>query len=203
MIPGLQHNRSDLHGNGTPHPQEGDALIVIDPQNDFLPGGALPVSDGHEILGPLQRWIDVFDQCGLSIVVTRDCHPDNHCSFLDQGGLWPSHCILGSHGAEVSSGLSLPTAATVLDKPCWVGVETYDGFSGTHLHTLLFEGGVRRLWFGGLATDYCVLNTVLEALRLGYEAIVICGAVRAVNVHPEDGLNALRQMEAHGAFLHA
>ena len=183
------------------HPTPGDALLIIDPQNDFFPGGALPVSEGFAILEPLQSWIDVFDQMGLSIFMTRDCHPEDHCSFVAQGGIWPPHCVKGTVGFELTAALRFPATAFISDKPYFRDLETYDGFSGTDLEAMIRERGVSRLWIGGLATDYCVLHTALEALRLGFEVFLMVEAVRAVNLDPGDGDRALKVMQDHGAVI--
>lgn len=183
------------------HPQTGDALLIIDLQNDFLPGGALAVSDGDAVIGPLQARVNKFVLDGLPILATRDCHPADHCSFLEQGGPWPSHCVAGSWGAAITPALKLPSTALIIDKPCRAELETYDGFSGTHLDETLHQQNIQRLWVGGLATDYCVLNTVLEGLRSGYEVIVLTQAVRAVDLQPSDGQRALAAMAEQGALL--
>lgn len=183
------------------YPQTGDALLIIDLQNDFLPGGALAVSEGDAVIAPLQAWINRFVHERLPILATRDCHPADHCSFHEQGGPWPSHCVAGSWGAAITPALKLPSTALIIDKPCRADIETYDGFSGTSLDATLRQHDIRRLWVGGLATDYCVLNTVLEGLQRGYEVIVLTQAVRAVDAQPSDGQRALATMTARGAVL--
>ena len=183
------------------HPQTGDALLIIDLQNDFLPGGALAVPEGDAVIAPLQAWIDRFVRERLPILATRDCHPADHCSFLEQGGPWPAHCVAGSAGAAITPALKLPPTALIIDKPCLADIETYDGFSGTCLDETLHHHDTRRLWVGGLVTEYCVLNTVLAALRFGYEVIVLTQAVRAVDLQAGDGQRALATMTAQGAVL--
>jgi nicotinamidase/pyrazinamidase len=182
-------------------PNAGDSLLIIDPQNDFLPGGALAVTEGDAVIGPLQAWVDRFVREHLPILATRDCHPADHCSFRAHGGPWPSHCVAGSWGASITPALKLPPTALIIDKPCRADIETYDGFSGTRLDESLRQQAIRRLWVGGLATDYCVLNTVLEGLRLDYQVIVLTQAVRAVDLQPGDGQRALTAMAAWGAVL--
>ena len=182
-------------------PATGDVLLIIDPQNDFLPGGALAVSDGDAVIAPLQAWIDRFVRERLPILATRDCHPADHCSFHEQGGPWPVHCVADSWGAAVTPALKLPPTALIIDKPCRADIETYDGFTGTRLDETLHHYDIRRLWVGGLATEYCVLNTVLAALRFGYEVIVLTQAVRAVDLQPGDGQRALATMTTRGAVL--
>ena len=183
------------------YPQTGDALLIIDLQNDFLPGGALAVPDGDAVIAPLQAWINRFVRERLPILATRDCHPVDHCSFREQGGPWPAHCVVGSWGAVITPALKLPYTALTIDKPCRADIETYDGFSGTRLDETLHQQNIQRLWVGGLATDYCVLNTVLEGLRRGYEVLVLTQAVRAVDLQPSDGQRALAAMAEQGALL--
>lgn len=183
------------------HPQTGDALLIIDLQNDFLPGGALAVPEGDAVIAPLQAWIDRFVREHLPILATRDCHTLDHCSFHEQGGPWPVHCVAGSWGAAVTPALKLPPTALIIDKPCRADIETYDGFSETRLDATLHQHDIRRLWVGGLATDYCVLNTVLAGLGFGYEVIVLTHVVRAVDLQPGDGQRALTAMAEQGALL--
>ena len=182
-------------------PQSGDALLLVDVQNDFLPGGRLAVAGADQILEPLNRWIARFSQAGLPIFATRDWHPPDHCSFAIRGGPWPPHCIAGSPGAEFSPALRLPadTPVTVIGKG--TDADAYSGFEGTDLDARLQAAGVRRLFVAGLATDYCVLNTVLDARRSGYEVVLLERAIRPVEVHPGDGARGVAAMAAAGAQL--
>lgn len=148
-------------------PAVGDALLLVDVQNDFLPGGSLAVPAGDAILPPLNAAIGIFTRRALPIIATRDWHPVNHCSFKSQGGQWPSHCVAGSKGAEFGAGLRIPNTTMVVSKATQPGADAYSGFDGTSLASRLGSMGVRRLFVGGLATDYCVLETVSEALKLG------------------------------------
>jgi len=177
----------------------GDALLVVDVQNDFLPGGALPVPHGDGVIPILNAYIRRFEAAGLPIVATRDWHPPDHCSFRQRGGPWPPHCIAGTPGADFAPGLELPTTATVVSKATEPDREAYSGFQGTNLERMLRNQGVRRLFIGGLATDYCVLQTVLDALNRGFEVYLLRDAVRAVDATPGDGARALARMEAAGA----
>lgn len=179
---------------------EHDALIVTDVQNDFLPGGSLTVADGERVIGPLNACIAVFTEKGLPIFATRDWHPPNHCSFAEQGGPWPPHCIAESHGAQFPTDLKIPADATVISKAKMPGKEAYSSFEGTDLHQRLANLGVKRLFIGGLTTDYCVLTSVLDALRLGYEVYLLTDATRAVNARPGDGEQALERMHTAGAI---
>lgn len=182
-------------------PATGDALLIVDVQNDFLPAGQLPVPAGDRVLPPLAGWIRRFANAALPIFATRDWHPPDHCSFTSQGGRWPPHCIAGTVGAAFPEQLPLPARAQVIDKATLPGEEAYSGFAGTDLDTRLRAAGVRRLVVGGLATDYCVLNTVLDALHLGYKVLLLPAAVRAVDVFPGDGDRALGTMTAAGAVF--
>lgn len=180
-------------------PRSGDALIVVDVQNDFLPGGNLAVAGGDEVVPVLNRYIEVFGNRGLPVYATRDWHPPDHCSFEEQGGIWPSHCVADTQGAEFAPGLELPANATVISKATEPDREAYSGFDGTDLKQRLVQQQVSRLYIGGLATDVCVLNTVKDALNEGFKVYLLRDAVRAVNAKPGDGERAVREMEESGA----
>jgi len=182
-------------------PQPGDALLVVDVQNDFLPGGALPVPHGADVIAPLNRWIARFTAAGLPVCASRDWHPPDHCSFRPQGGPWPAHCVAGTAGAEFASTLALPGGALIISKGCDPGIEAYSAFAGTALADLLRVRHVRTLFVGGLATDYCVYSTVDDALREGFGVVLLADAVRPVEVHAGDGAAAVRDMRSHGAVL--
>jgi nicotinamidase/pyrazinamidase len=179
----------------------GDALVVIDVQNDFLSGGSLAVPRGDEVVAPLNRCIAAFARAGLPIFATRDWHPPEHCSFREQGGPWPPHCVPGTKGAEFAPGLALPAATVIVSKDTRPDQDTYSGFEGGDLDGRLRAVGARRLFLGGLATDYCVRHTVKDALARGYEVIVLTDAIRAVEVHPGDGEKAMVDMARAGAVL--
>ena len=185
----------------TPGPSEG--LVVVDLQNDFLPGGALAVSGGDQVVGVLNRWIEAYTEAGRPVVLTRDWHPPDHCSFRAQGGPWPPHCVAGTPGAEFAPGLARPGSAIVVSKATEPEAEAYSGFQGTGLADRLRGLGVEKLYVGGLATDYCVLETVSDALSEGFEVEVILPAIRAVEAEPGDGRRALRRMETEGARIRA
>lgn len=178
-----------------------DALVLIDVQNDFLPGGSLAVPSGDQILQPLNHWLARFSAAGLPVFATRDWHPPNHCSFIARGGPWPPHCVAGSRGAELAPALALAgvQGLAVIDKGTSPDADAYSGFEGTDLHSRLQAAGARRLFIGGLATDYCVLNTVLDARRLGYEVVLLGYAIRPVEVHTGDGARAMAAMIQAGA----
>lgn len=180
-------------------PAAGDALIVVDVQRDFLPGGALGVPRGNEIVGPLNRWLARFARAGLPVFATRDWHPADHCSFVAQGGPWPPHCIAGSAGAAFAPGLLLPPGTPVVAKGTARAPDTYSGFGGTDLEARLLDAGVRRVFVGGLATDYCVRETCRDALRLGFEVVLLVDAIRAVDVVAGDGERVVAELAALGA----
>jgi nicotinamidase/pyrazinamidase len=179
------------------HP--GDALLIVDVQRDFLPGGSLAVPAGDAVIEPLNRYIAEFRQHGFPVIATRDWHPPDHCSFAAQGGIWPSHCVAGTAGATFAETLQLPPLGEVVSKGTDSAREAYSGFEGTELHANLNANRIHRLFIGGLATDYCVLKTVKDALRLGYHVLLLEDAVRAVNIQPHDGAQALQEMRRLGA----
>ena len=157
-----------------------DALVIVDVQRDFLPGGALAVPEGDAVIPVLNRWIDAANAAGLPIVFTRDWHPADHVSFEAQGGPWPPHCVQDTPGAAFDERLHLPDDATVVSKATTAGAEAYSGFDTTDLAAMLRERGVERVLVGGLATDYCVRATVLDALDEGFEVRVIGEGVRGI-----------------------
>ena len=175
------------------------ALIVVDVQNDFLPGGSLAVPQGDQVIEPLNRMIQRFVEQGSPVILTRDWHPQNHCSFEDQGGIWPPHCVADTVGAEFSSELRLPEEVKIVSKATSPDAEAYSGFEGTDLAAWLHERNIERLIIGGLATDYCVRSTVEDGLKAGFEVIVLEDAVRAVDVEAGDGALALQTMADSGA----
>lgn len=181
-------------------PQPGDVLLVTDIQNDFLPGGSLAVAGGDEVVPVLNRYIGAFLAQGLPVYATRDWHSEGHCSFHAKGGPWPVHCVAGTHGAAFAATLTLPPDTTVISKATSQDQEAYSSFQGTDLDSRLRAAGIHRLFIGGLTTDYCVLNTVLDARQLGYEVFVLTDAIRAVDVQPGDGQRAEEEMARLGAW---
>jgi nicotinamidase/pyrazinamidase len=176
-----------------------DALLIVDVQRDFLPDGKLGVPDGDAVVPILNRYIETARKKGVPVFASRDWHPEKHCSFKPQGGPWPEHCVAGTVGAQFADGLRLPPDAVVIDKAIREEVDAYSAFSGTTLAGELRTRGIKRVLVGGLATDYCVLNTVRDALREGFQAVLLEDAIRAVNVKPDDGARAEREMEQGGA----
>jgi nicotinamidase/pyrazinamidase len=180
---------------------KGDALIVVDVQRDFLPGGALAVAGGDTIVHVLSRYAAEFERHGLPVYATRDWHPSNHCSFRERGGPWPPHCLAGSPGADWPAALILPSETHIVSKATSPDADAYSGFQGTDLAAQLHAQQCKRVFIGGLATDYCVKATVLDALAEGFAVFVLEDVVRAVDVHPGDGALALTQMTGRGARL--
>lgn len=180
--------------------QSGDALIVVDVQNDFLPGGSLGVPHGDAVIPVLNEYLDRFLGRRIPVYATRDWHPPDHCSFRAQGGPWPAHCVAGTGGAAFAAELQLPADAVVISKACAAGREAYSGFDGTGLEARLRAASVRRLFIGGLATDYCVLNTVRDALKLDFTVFLLRDAIRPVNVAADDGPKAEAEMLRLGAL---
>lgn len=178
------------------------ALILVDIQNDFCPGGALAVSEGDLIVPIVNRLIPRFPL----VISTQDWHPVNHISFKAQGGPWPPHCVQGTAGASLHSDLETDTIAHYFRKASSPDKDDYSEFEGKDeqgrsLDEVLKDHGVKRIYVVGLATDYCVLETVLDGLKYGYEVYAVTDAMRAVNVGPDDGEKALYKMVSSGANL--
>jgi nicotinamidase/pyrazinamidase len=171
-----------------------EALIVVDVQNDFCPGGALGVSGGDEVVEPVNA---LAERVGL-VVATRDWHPTDHGSFHAQGGPWPVHCVKDTPGAELHPGLRRDRIDIVLDKGQVRDRDGYSGFERTELEGLLRERDVDKVHIAGLALDYCVRATALDARRAGFEVIVHLDATRPVDVQPGDGDRAIEELRAAG-----
>jgi nicotinamidase/pyrazinamidase len=185
--------------DGIPGLHAGDALLIVDVQRDFLPGGALAVPDGDAVIPILNQCAREFALRGLPVFATRDWHPLNHCSFRGQGGPWPPHCVARTPGAEMPATLQLPPGTRVISKATTPEKDAYSGFQGTDLLERLRN--CVRVFVGGLATDYCVKETVLDAIANGLAAVVLEDAIRAVDVQPGDGTRALAEMVARGAMV--
>lgn len=184
--------------------QAKDALIIVDVQNDFCPGGALAVKGGDEVVPVLNRVIEKFTAAGLPIFATRDWHPEKTSHFKAYGGVWPVHCVQGTQGAEFHFGLHLDKDVIVVSAGMLPSEDGYSGFqatdaSGSRLAELLRRKSVERIFVGGLATDYCVKHTVLDGLREGFKVLVLTDAIRAVNLNPHDGELAIAEMVGAGA----
>ena len=174
-----------------------DALIVVDVQNDFCPGGVLAVEGGDEVVEPINRMAREHEL----VVATRDWHPADHGSFVEQGGIWPVHCVQDTPGAQLHPELDAAAIDEIVDKGQDPGTDGYSGFDGTHLADLLREHGIDQVTVVGLATDYCVKNTALEALQQGFAVTVDTTAVRGVDVEPGDSERALGELRAAGAVM--
>lgn len=181
--------------------ETGDALLIVDVQRDFLPGGSLAVPDGDAVVAPLNQWIDRFKAARQPIFATRDWHPADHCSFSTRNGPWPVHCVAASSGAQFADALRLTTETRIVSKAMTPAADAYSGFENTDLHLQLQQANIVRLFVGGLATDYCVLSTVQDARRLGYDVVLLTQAIRAVDVHAGDGVRAIAAMRTAGASL--
>ena len=176
------------------HIRPDDALVIVDVQHDFLPGGALAVAQGERIFAPIDALAPRF----ANVYVTRDWHPADHSSFAQHGGPWPVHCVAGSHGAAFDERLQAARNATVIDKGVDRETDGYSGFAATTLQRDLQARGVRRVFVCGLATDYCVKATALDAHGAGFETVVLEDASAAVNVQPDDERRALDELRAAG-----
>src|SRR5712691_8958338 len=177
------------------------ALIVVDVQNDFCPGGSLPVAHGDEVVAPLNELIEEFLDRGEPVFKTRDWHPTETKHFAAYGGTWPVHCVQGTRGAEFHPDLFNDPRITIISKGTNESADGYSGFDGTNLAQLLREKAVEEVLVGGLATDYCVKHTVLDARREGFEVKALADAMRSVNVNSNDGASAIEEMKASGAEI--
>ncbi len=178
------------------------ALVLVDIQKDFCAGGALAVPEGDEVVAVVNRLLSRFD----FVVATQDWHPPNHCSFQEQGGPWPAHCVQKTRGADLHPGIDPHAIDVFIKKADDPANEAYSDFEGhdekgRRFDELLKARGIDTLYVTGLATDYCVKATVLDGLKLGYKVFVVEDAVRAVNVQRGDGDRALKEMKKAGAHL--
>lgn len=177
------------------------ALIVVDVQNDFCPGGSLAVTEGNEVVAPLNKLMKEFLDRGEPVYQTRDWHPEKTKHFASYGGTWPIHCVQNTHGAEFHPDLLNDPRITVISKGFDERADGYSGFDGTQLAQLLRDEGVNELWVGGLATDYCVKQTVIDGLQSGFKVKALADAMRPVNVNPDDGQKAVEEMREAGAEI--
>jgi nicotinamidase/pyrazinamidase len=183
-----------------------DALLVVDLQNDFCPDGALGVTDGHAIVPIVNRYLDRFVSAGASVFLSRDWHPPVTRHFQAYGGVWPPHCVQGTRGAEFHPDLRVPAGAVVVSKGMDPDQDAYSAFqaedsSGRPFAAILADRGIRRLYLAGLATDYCVRASVLDAVRGGLEVLVLADAIGAVDREPGDGARAIDEVVGAGARL--
>ncbi len=177
------------------------ALLVVDVQNDFCPGGSLAVKHGDWVVPKLNRVIEAFQKARLPIFYTRDWHPRDHMSFKSQGGIWPVHCVMGTAGAEFHPDLLVPPGSVIISKATDPHFEAYSSFQGTDLEKQLKDRRVREVFLGGLTTDYCVKESSLDALRAGFKVNVLKDCVKGVNLQRNDASRALRTVSEGGAKL--
>jgi nicotinamidase/pyrazinamidase len=174
-----------------------DALIVVDLQNDFLPGGSLAVRDGDRVIPPINALMPKFP----AVYATRDWHPRDHRFFQRYGGPWPDHCIAGTQGAEFDERLARRYVDVVISKGVDPQTDGYSGFAATQLEEDLRARNIERVFVCGLATDYCVKATALDAKRAGFETFVITDAIAAVNLEPSDEAAAIDELRSAGIVL--
>jgi nicotinamidase/pyrazinamidase len=185
-------------------PDEHPALLIVDVQNDFCAGGALPVPGSDQVVKSLNRYIEDAVARGIPIFASRDWHPARSTHFAPDGGPWPVHCVRDTPGARFHPSLRLPPSATVISKGEQPGSHGYSAFEGrtpdgTLLLDKLHRDAISRLYVGGLATDYCVKASVLDALSAGLHVTVLQDAVAGVDLHPDDSSRALAEMQERGA----
>ncbi len=180
------------------------ALLIVDIENDFMPGGALGVTDGDRVVPVLNRYAGRFAGADLPVYASRDWHPSVTKHFKEYGGIWPPHCVQGTEGAEFHPDLRLPEGTSVVSKGMDPERDSYSAFDAlepdeTPLADALRREGIEHLYVGGLATDYCVRWTILEALQQGFKATFLVDASLGVNLQPHDSEKAIEEMIAAGA----
>lgn len=190
----------------TPTPSPDSALVIIDVQNDFCPGGSLAVKGGDQVVPVLNRQVQAFSKAGRLIVAGRDWHPRKTTHFKEFGGLWPVHCVQGTPGAEYHPDLVLTPDTVHVVKGTGATEDAYSEFeahdtTGRPLAQLLRDHDIRTLYVGGLATDYCVRHTVLDGLKAGFQVVLLTDGSRGVNVQPGDTDQAIAEMAAAGADI--
>nr|VFK24857.1 MAG: nicotinamidase/pyrazinamidase [Candidatus Kentron sp. MB] len=178
---------------------QGDALLIVDVQNDFCPGGALPVKEGHRVVPVINHWIEAATQKEIPIYASRDWHPMGHISFQESGGPWPSHCVQDTDGARLHPGLRLPATTVMVTKGVRFDQDQNSAFDQTGLAERLRRDDVQRLWVAGLAEDVCVLATVLDGRKQGWEVMLIGAATRSIT--PESGERARLRMRDAGVVI--
>ncbi len=181
------------------------ALIVVDPQNDFCAGGSLAVPDGDRVVPVLNAYAERFAAAGRPVFATRDWHPARTKHFQELGGLWPPHCVQGTRGAEFHPDLRLPAGTVVVSSGADPNEDGYSAFpsrlpDGSALADALHAARVRRVFVGGLATDWCVKATVLDAIAAGFDVTLLLDASRGVNLQPHDAEAAIEEMVGAGAL---
>jgi len=181
------------------HHATGDALLIVDVQNDFCPGGALPIDNGTQVVPVINRWIENFTGQGFPVYASRDWHPRDHLSFATEGGLWPPHCIQDTPGAAFHPDLQLPESTVVVTKGVRFDQDQNSAFDQTGLGTHLQGKGIVRLFVAGLALDVCVLATAMDARQMGLEVFLVLEGTRPVTA--SGGTEALARMQAAGVSI--
>ena len=179
----------------------GDALIVVDVQNDFCEGGSLAVPGGEDVVPVINGLVQYCESRQIPMFFSRDWHPENHISFKEQGGPWPPHCVQGQKGAAFHPELYIPSSAAVISKATSPDKDAYSAFDGTELLEILRGQSILRVFICGLATDYCVKSTALDALKEGFEVFIVTDGIKGVNVQPDDSSRALEELDQQGAWL--
>ncbi|HVV69385.1 MAG TPA: nicotinamidase [Gammaproteobacteria bacterium] len=185
--------------------QPGDALLIVDPQNDFMPGGALAVPEGDRIIPIVNAWIVSAQQLSIPIIISRDWHPPHHISFKERGGPWPEHCVQNTFGAAFHKDIVIPENAIIINKAFLIDKDAYSAFEGittdtqTPLPEKLHTLGIKRIWIAGLALDYCVYHSAISAHNLGFEFHVILPACRAIA--KDSAQKALADMQQLGVMI--
>ncbi|MGC9518279.1 MAG: nicotinamidase [Desulfuromonadaceae bacterium] len=177
----------------------GDALLIVDVQLDFCPGGALPITDGDKVVPVLNRWIEMAKRLNIPVFASRDWHPACHLSFESQGGSWPPHCLQDSAGARFHPDLALPENTIKVTKGVRFDQDQNSAFDQTGLAQELKKRDIARIWVGGLAEDVCVAATAIDARREGFEVILINDATYPVS--PESGSEARQRMKEAGVRM--
>lgn len=185
------------------------ALLIVDVQNDFCPSGALPVADGDKVVEPINKMIEYAHKNGWLVVASRDWHPPVTKHFKDYGGIWPVHCVKNTKGAGFHPDLRFLPGTIIISKAISADEDGYSAFDGTTdnmhyrlpLREFLKSNGIAEAYICGLATDYCVKATVLDAVKNGFKTTIVLDACRAVNINPDDGDKAVEEMEKEGAFI--
>ena len=185
---------------GNLQPDKHSALVLVHLQNDFFPGGALPVEGSHQILPQINQYIAFFQHQASAVMATRDWHPPTHCSFNEHGGPWPPHCVQGSRGAQFHADLHLPNGSLIISVATNPQKESHSGFDGTSLADYLEDRNAKTVYLVGLTTEHWIKQTVMDGLKLGVRMIVLEDAIHGVNLKPEDSEQALREMSAAGAI---
>jgi len=179
--------------------RKGDALLIVDVQNDFMPGGALAVPEGDEIVPVVNRLLDAAREANIPIYASRDWHPFNHVSFKEEGGPWPVHCVADTRGAAFHPDITFKDDVIVLNKAEKPDVEAYSAFQGTNLAERLRAANVDRLWMGGLALDYCVRASALDASNAGFDVHLVLPATRPIT--EETGARAVEELREAGVKI--